>query len=91
MDLNGVKFYFIDNEYYFKREGEIAYLYGYGDDAERYTFFSNAVLEAMSILNFYPDIVHLNDWHTGMIPLILKEKYSHSKKYKNIKIAQSIK
>ena len=77
MDLNGVKFYFIDNEYYFKREGEIAYLYGYGDDAERYTFFSNAVLEVMSILNFYPDIVHLNDWHTGMIPLILKDKYSN--------------
>nr|WP_303213040.1 glycogen synthase GlgA [uncultured Romboutsia sp.] len=90
MDLNGVKFYFIDNEYYFKREGEIAYLYGYGDDAERYTFFSNAVLEAMSILNFYPDIVHLNDWHTGMIPLILKEKYSHSKKYKNIKTVYTI-
>ena len=90
MDLNGVKFYFIDNEYYFKREGEIAYLYGYGDDAERYTFFSNAVLEAMSILNFYPDIVHLNDWHTGMIPLILKEKYSHSKKYKNIKAIDNI-
>ena len=60
--------------YYFKRDGEIAYLYGFEDDAERYTFFSNAVLEAMSILNFYPDIVHLKDWHTGMIPLILKEK-----------------
>src|SRR5699024_5675904 len=90
MDLNGVKYYFIDNEYYFKRDGEIAYLYGFEDDAERYTFFSNAVLEAMSILNFYPDIVHLNDWHTGMIPLILKEKYSKLKRYANIKTVYTI-
>jgi starch synthase len=90
MELNGIKFYFIDNEFYFKREGEIAYLYGYGDDAERYTFFSNAVLEAMRILDFYPDIVHLNDWHTGMIPLILKEKYSNLKKYKGIKTVYAI-
>ena len=54
-------------------EGEIAYLYGYDDDAERYTFFSNAVLEAISILDFYPQIIHMNDWHTGMIPLTLKK------------------
>ncbi|MGL5347763.1 MAG: glycogen synthase GlgA [Peptostreptococcaceae bacterium] len=90
MELNGVKFYFIDNEYYFKREGEGAYLYGYGDDAERYTFFSNAVLEAMAILNFYPDVVNMNDWHTGMIPLLLKEKYSGLEKYRNIKTMYTI-
>lgn len=90
MELDGVKFYFIDNEYYFKREGEIAYLYGYGDDVERYTFFSNAVLEALAILDFYPEIINMNDWHTGMIPLILKEKYSGLEKYKNIKTVYTI-
>lgn len=90
MELNGVKFYFIDNEYYFKREGEFAYLYGFGDDAERFTFFSNAILEAIGVLNFYPDIIHMNDWHTGMIPLILKEKYSGLEKYKNIKTMYTI-
>ncbi len=90
MELDGVKFYFIDNEYYFKREGEIAYLYGYEDDAERYTFFSNAVLEAISIIDFYPEIIHMNDWHTGMIPLILKEKYSGLEKYNNIKTIYTI-
>ncbi|CEI71916.1 MULTISPECIES: glycogen synthase GlgA [Romboutsia] len=90
MELDGIKFYFIDNEYYFKREGEIAYLYGYDDDAERYTFFSNAVLESMSIIDFYPDVIHMNDWHTGMIPLILKEKYSHLEKYRNIKTIYTI-
>lgn len=90
MELDGVKFYFIDNEYYFKREGEIAYLYGYGDDVERYTFFSNAVLEALAILDFYPEIINMNDWHTGMIPLILKEKYNGLEKYKDIKTVYTI-
>lgn len=90
MELNGVKFYFIDNEFYFKREGEFAYLYGYGDDAERFTFFSNAILEAIARLDFYPDIIHMNDWHTGMIPLILKEKYNELEKYRSIKTVYTI-
>ena len=90
MEYEGIKFYFIDNEYYFRREGELAFLYGYGDDAERFTFYSEAVIRAMEKLNFYPDVVHVNDWHTGMIPLILKERYSHLPKYKNIKTMYTI-
>ena len=90
MELDGVKFYFIDNEFYFRRDGELAYLYGYGDDAERFTFFSNAVLEAIGRLDFYPDVIHINDWHTGMIPLILKEKYSQLEKYRGIKTVYTI-
>lgn len=90
MELDGVKFYFIDNEYYFKRSSEIAYLYGYDDDAERYTFFSKAVLEAIAILDFYPDTIQLNDWHTGMIPLLLKERYSMLDKYRDIKTVYTI-
>ena len=60
-ELDGVKFYFIDNEYYFKRECESSYIYGFGDDCERYTFFNHAVLKSIEILNFYPDILQLND------------------------------
>ena len=90
MELDGVKFYFIDNEFYFRREGEYAYLYGYGDDAERFTFFSNAILEAIAKLDFYPDIIHMNDWHTGMIPLILKEKYNNLEQYRSIKTVYTI-
>ncbi|MGL5330413.1 MAG: glycogen synthase GlgA [Peptostreptococcaceae bacterium] len=90
MEYEGIKFYFIDNEYYFKREGEYAYLYGYGDDAERFTFFSEAVLRSMERLNFYPDVLHMNDWHTGMIPLILKERYNHLDNYKDIKTIYTI-
>jgi starch synthase len=90
LELDGIKFYFIDNEYYFKREGEYAYLYGYEDDAERFTFFSNAVLESLNRIDFYPDVMNLNDWHTGMIPIFLKENYSYDERYENIKTMYTI-
>ena len=90
LELDGVKFYFIDNEFYFKREGEYAYLYGYEDDVERFTFFSNAVLESLKRIDFYPDIMNLNDWHTGIIPLFLKEHYGTDERYSNIKTMYTI-
>lgn len=89
MELEGVTFYFIDNEFYFKRSDQSS-IYGHGDDPERFAFFSNAVLSSMEKLNFYPDVMSLNDWHTGMIPLLLKEDYSHLNKYKNIKTVYTI-
>ena len=58
----GVKFYFIDNEFYFKREGNI---YGFYDDAERFAFFSRAALDTIARLNIYPDVLHCNDWQTA--------------------------
>ncbi|MBQ9420373.1 MAG: glycogen synthase [Lachnospiraceae bacterium] len=61
----GVTYYFIDNEYYFKREG----LYGYYDDGERFAFFSKAVFAAMEMMNFHPQIIHCNDWQTAMVPV----------------------
>lgn len=89
MELDGVTFYFIDNEFYFKRSDEPS-IYGHGDDPERFAFFSSAVLASIEKLNFYPDVMNLNDWHTGMIPLLLKEKYGHMKKYQNIKTVHTI-
>lgn len=74
--VDGVKFLLVDNEYFFKR----GYLYGYGDEeAERYAFFCFAVLEALARLekDELPDIVHCHDWQTGLIPLLLKTRYSH--------------
>ena len=50
---NGVIYYFIDNQYYFKRDG----LYGYYDDAERYAFFARAILEVIPHIDFKPDII----------------------------------
>ena len=63
--------YFIDNEYYFGRDG----LYGYLDDGERYAYFSKAVLDAMAVLQFYPDVIQSNDWQTAMIPVYLNAQY----------------
>lgn len=65
----GVKYYFIDNEKYFKRDqGE----YGYFDDAERFAFFSRSVLEVLPVIDYFPDIMHVNDWQAALIPTYLK-------------------
>ena len=85
----GVTYYFIDNEYYFKRDVEQS-IYGHGDDAERFVFFTNAVLKSIDKLGFYPDVININDWHTGMLPLYLKEKYAHLPKYSHIKTMYTI-
>ncbi len=78
---NGVKHYFIDNEYYFKREG----LYGYYDDAERFAFFSRAILELMKVIDFYPDVLHCNDWHTALCPIYLDAFYANQDGYRGMK------
>ena len=57
----GVKYYFIDNEYYFCRGP----LYGEYDDAERFAFFCKAVMEMMNIVDFHPDVLHANDWQSA--------------------------
>lgn len=84
--MNGVIYYFIDNEHYFKREG----LYGYYDDAERYAFFSRAVLEVIPHIGFTPDIIHCNDWQTALIPQYLNAFYKQDWRYSNIKTVFTI-
>lgn len=83
----GVTYYFIDNEYYFKREQP----YGYGDDAERIAFFAKAVLEALQHLpDFFPDILHCNDWHTALCPVFLREQYMQALGYDRLKTVFSV-
>ncbi len=82
LELNGVTYYFIDNEYYF---GYRNTLYGHYDDGERYGFFNNAVMQMFEHLDYYPDIIHVNDWTAGLIPYILNKKYKHLEKYKDMK------
>lgn len=72
--------YFIDNYHYFDREG----IYGYWDDAERFAFFCLAVLEMLPRLKFQPDVIHCNDWHTGPITMLLKEKYKDNPFYSHM-------
>lgn len=79
---DGVKFYFIDNEYYFKRDGG---LYGFFDDGERYAYFCKAVMEMMSHIGFYSDVLHANDWHSALSVIYLNTKYRYREGYENIK------
>lgn len=81
MKWDGVTYYFIDNEHYFGRAG----LYGYGDDAERFAFFSRAVLEALPHIGFIPHLLHAHDWQAGMIPVLLRAHYSRFTPYTKIK------
>lgn len=72
--------YFIDNYHYFDREG----IYCHPDDAERFAFFCCAVLEMLPRITFQPDIIHCNDWHSGPITMLLKEKYNDNPFYSHI-------
>ena len=84
--LNGVIYYLLDNQYYFKRDG----LYGHYDDAERFAFFSRAVLEILPHLDYKPDIIHCNDWQTAMVPVYLNLFYRHDPLYSGIKTVFTI-
>ncbi len=77
----GVTYYFLDNEYYFKRDA----FYGYFDDAERFAFFSKAVIESIAHLDIHPDIIHTNDWQTGLIPVYLRTNYFGDLRFMNTK------
>lgn len=78
---DGVTFYFVDNEYYFKR-GE---LYGHFDDGERFAYFCKAVLEMMPHIGFYPDILHANDWQSALSVIYLSTDYCHRPGYEYIR------
>lgn len=72
--------YFVDNHHYYDRDG----IYCHFDDADRFAFFCKAVLEMLPKINFQPDIIHCNDWHTGPICMLLKEKYNDEAFYNRI-------
>jgi uncharacterized membrane protein len=85
-ERDGVVFYFIDNEYYFKRSG----LYGFYDDGERFAFFSRAILEMLFYTDFEPDIINCNDWQTALTPVYLNLYYRHLDKFSRIKTVFTI-
>lgn len=86
-EYQGVKYYFIDNEFYFKREGNI---YGFFDDGERFAFFSRAALDTISRLDIYPDVINANDWQTAASVIFLKGMYYGNEKFKRIKTVFTI-
>ncbi len=83
---NGVIYYLLDNQYYFKRCG----LYGHYDDAERFAFFSRAVLEMLRYIDFKPDVIHANDWQCGLIPVYHTLFYAPQPDYSSIRTVYTI-
>lgn len=81
LEHDGVTYYFVDNEDYFKRDG----LYGYDDDAERFSFFSRAVVNLLPLIDFFPDVINSNDWHAALVNVLLKLEHQGDERYENIK------
>ncbi len=83
---NGVIYYLLDNQYYFKRAG----LYGHYEDAERFAFFARAVIEMIRYIDFKPDIIHANDWQSALIPVYYSLFYAGQEGYEDIKTVFTI-
>ncbi len=81
LEYDGVTYYFVDNEYYFKRPN----IYGYYDDAERFAFLSKATLELLPHMDFKPDVLHSNDHLTALVPIYYALEYRNKPGYGGIK------
>ncbi len=73
LEKDGVTYWFVDNEYYFKRHE----IYGHYDDGERFAYFSKAIIEVPYQMDWSPDILHANDWQTALAPIYLLEARYH--------------
>lgn len=82
MEYQGVKFYFIDNEFYFGGPKPYGYIH---EDVEKFAFFCKAALSAIPVIGFRPDIIHCHDWQTGLVPVYLKERFSQGEFYRGVK------
>lgn len=87
MEYEGITYYFLDNEYYFAGPAPYGEMY---QDCEKFAYFSRAVLEALPVIGFCPDLIHCNDWQTGLIPVHLKTDYAGNEFYKDIKSVMTI-
>lgn len=86
LEYGGIIYYFIDNEFYFKRGP----LYGHYDDGERYAYFCKAVLMMLPQIDFFPDILHAHDWQAALAVIYAKNKFSHLPCYSGIKTVFTI-
>ena len=82
LEYEGIKFYFVDNEYYFAGAKPYGNIY---EDIEKFAFFSKAAISALPSLDFRPDIIHCHDWQTGLIPVYMKERFRDGDFYRGMK------
>jgi len=87
MEYDGVKFYFIDNEYYFAGEKPYGNIY---EDIEKFAFFSKAALSALPLIGFQPDIIHCHDWQTGLVPVYLNDSFQGDLFFSGMKTVMTI-
>ena len=85
-NINGVKYYLLDNEYYFGRNG----LYGFYDDCERFAFLSRAIMEMIKYIGWTPNVINANDWQTALVPIYYNIFYKYQYGYDNIKTVFTI-
>ncbi len=84
---NGIHYYFIDNEYYFAGPKPYNQLH---EDIEKFAYFSKAVLSAIDMIGFVPDIIHCHDWQTAMVPVFLKAFATDYPLLRNVKTIMTI-
>ena len=84
--IDGITYYLLDAPYYFDRDG----VYGYPDEHERWAAFVHAIRHMMPVVGFQPDIVHIHDWPSGMLPVLIKEKEKHNLFYQKMKFVLTI-
>ncbi len=83
----GITYYFVDNEFYFAGESPYNNIY---EDVEKFAFFSKAIIEALPIIDFKPDVIHCHDWQTGLVPVYLDTFYKDKAFYQNIHTVYTI-
>lgn len=83
---SGIHYYFIANDYYFKRQQP----YGHHDDGERFAFFTLAVRSLIKVLNLSFDVIHLHDWQGGMLPALIQEQEKHHPLFQHTKWVTTI-
>lgn len=86
-EYQGVKYYFIDNEYYFSGYKPYGNIY---EDIEKFAFFSRAALSILPVIGFQPDIIHCHDWQTGLVPVYLKDRFHDGDFYRDMKSIMTI-
>lgn len=86
-EYKGIHYYFVDNEFYFAGSAPYNNIY---EDVEKFAYFSKAALASLPYIDFAPDIIHCNDWQTGLLPVFLRTSFGDDSFYAGIRTVYSI-
>lgn len=87
-EVNGITYYFIDNESYFSGFG--IYSDNVIEEITKFSYFCKAVLSSLPLIGFRPDLIHCHDWQTGLIPVYLHERFQGGEFFRGIKTVMTI-